>query len=260
MKKIYLIANWKMQLNKSDSVRLAVEVCKSASATNSFCATADKNLEVVLCPSYVHLSNVARKIKNSGIKLGAQNAFYHDKGSYTGEVSPSQLKELEVDYVIIGHSERREYLNETDEDVNRKVKITLENNLVPIICVGETMQEKQDEKADIVIIKQINKALQDIELKDNQKLIIAYEPVWVIGTGKAVDPKEAEHAIEVIKYNLMEHFSEEIIDKHISIVYGGSVNADNINDFLKIDLIEGALVGGASLSADKFIPIIKNIK
>ena len=122
------------------------------------------------------------------------------------------------------------------------------------------MQEKQDGKADIVIIKQINKALTDIKLKDDQKIIIAYEPIWVIGTGKAVDPKEAEHSIEVIKYNLMEHFSQEIIDKHISIIYGGSVDAGNINNFLEIDLIEGALVGGASMSAEKFIPIIKNIK
>lgn len=260
MKKTYLIANWKMKLNKSDSVRLAVEVCKSAFATNNSCATADKNIEIVLCPSHIHISDVARKIRNSDIKLGAQNVFYHNEGSYTGEVSPSQLKEIGVEYVIIGHSERRENLNETDEEVNRKVDVVLENGLTPIVCIGETMEERRDGKTDLVLIKQISKAMEDIELKKDQKIIIAYEPIWVIGTGKAVDPKEAEQAIEVIKYNLLELFDEEIIDTHISIIYGGSVDADNINDFLKITLIEGALVGGASLSADKFIPIIKNIK
>ncbi len=253
MKKTYLIANWKMQLNKSDSVRLAVEVAKEYQDPK-------EDLEIVLAPTFTAISDVRRKLKGSAIKLAAQNVFYHNKGSYTGEVSPSQLKELEVEYVIIGHSERRQNLNETDEEVNRKVEATLENGLTPIVCIGETMEEKQDGKADVVIIKQINKALADIKLKDEQKLIIGYEPIWVIGTGKAVDPKEAEHAIEVIKYNLMEHFSEEMIDKHISIIYGGSVDAYNINDFLKINLIEGALVGGASMTADKFIPIIKKIK
>jgi triosephosphate isomerase (TIM) len=253
MKKTYLIANWKMQLNKSDSVRLAVEVAKEYKEPK-------EDLEIVLAPTFTAITDVRRKLKDSAIKLSSQNVFYHNKGSYTGEVSPSQLKEIGVEYVIIGHSERRENLNETDEEVNRKVDVVLENDLTPIVCVGETMEEKQDGKADIVIIKQINKALQDIKLKDEQKLIVAYEPVWVIGTGKAVSPKEAEHTIEVIKYNLLELFDEETIDKHISIIYGGSVDADNINDFLEIELIEGALVGGASLSADKFIPIIKNIK
>ena len=256
MKKIYLIANWKMQLNKSDSVRLAVEICKSALVPKR--TLVGENIQVVICASDVYISDVARKIKGSKIKLGAQNVFYHEKGSYTGEVSIIQLKELAVEYVIIGHSERREYLHETDEDVNRKVKIVLDNNLIPIICVGETMQERRDGKTDLVLIRQVSKALQDVKL-DNKKLIIAYEPVWVIGSGQAVNPKEAEHAAQVIKYNLLENFSEEVINNNINIIYGGSVDADNINSFLEISLISGALVGGASLSADKFLNIMNKI-
>ncbi|MFH1456551.1 MAG: triose-phosphate isomerase [Patescibacteria group bacterium] len=250
MKKTYLIANWKMQLNKSDSVRLAVEVAKNYNHNN--------NLEIILAPSFTALTDVRRKLKNSNIKLASQNVFYHEKGQYTGEISPIQLKELSVEYVIIGHSERRQYLHETDEDINKKIKIVLENGLIPIVCVGETMNERQDNKTDLVLIRQVSKALEDIKL-DNEKLIIAYEPVWVIGTGQAVGPQEAEHAVEVIKYNLLENFSEENLKNNIHIIYGGSVDAENINDFLKIDLISGALVGGASLNADKFLNIIKKI-
>jgi len=276
MQKIFLIANWKMQLNKSDSVRLAVEICKSALVPKR--TLVGENIQVVICASDVYISDVARKIKGSKIKLGAQNVFYHEKGSYTGEVSIIQLKELAVEYVIIGHSERREYLHETDEDVNRKVKIILDNNLITIICVGETMQERRDGKTDLVLIRQVSKALQDVKfqtdfsqgqektsskegmnIKEGVKLIIAYEPVWVIGTGQAVYPKEASHVVEVIRYNLLENFSEEIINNNINIIYGGSVDADNINSFLEISLISGALVGGASLSADKFLNIMNKI-
>ena len=253
MKKKYLIANWKMQLNKSDSVRLAVEIVKEYKEPK-------KNLEIVLAPTFIAISSVKRKLKNSIIKLSAQNVFYHEKGSYTGEVSPLHLKELGVEYVIIGHSERRQYLKETNEEINRKINIVLDNDLTPIVCVGETMEERQDNKTDLTLIKQISKAMEDIKLKENQKIIIAYEPVWVIGTGQAVDPKEAKHAVEVIKYNLREYFNEETIKNNIYIIYGGSVDENNVNEFLKIDLIQGALVGGASLNINKFISIIRKIK
>ncbi|MBU4482225.1 triose-phosphate isomerase [Candidatus Parcubacteria bacterium] len=253
MKKTYLIANWKMNLLNKQAEDLALEILDNVKNIEN------KNLEIVLCTSFTALDGVGEIIRDSDIKLGAQNVFYHNKGSYTGEVSSTQLKEQGVKYVIIGHSERRKYLNETDEDINKKIIIALENNLIPILCIGETMEERQDSKTDLVLIRQISKAMEDVELKDNQKLIIAYEPVWVIGTGQAVDIKEAEHSAQVTNQVLKDFFSQEIIKDNISIIYGGSVDADNINSFLEIDLISGALVGNASLLADNFLKIINKI-
>ncbi len=217
-----------------------------------------KQIELILCPSFTALSNVGKIISGSGIKLGAQNVFYHEKGAYTGEVSPLQLKETGVEYVIIGHSERREYLGESDEEVNRKVNICLDNDLIPIICVGETFDERQIGKTDLVLIKQVSRALEDVSVskETEKKIIIAYEPVWVIGTGQAVKPEEAKHAAQVIKHTLLDFFDKEIIEKNISIIYGGSVDESNVRDFIEPGLLNGVLVGGASLSIEKFMPLI----
>jgi triosephosphate isomerase len=249
-KKTYIIANWKMQLTNKESMDLA----------NSLKKEKAKNVEIILCPSFTALSAVAEEIKNTEIKLGAQNVFYHEKGAYTGEVSVKQLKELGVKYVIIGHSERRQYQNETDEEINQKIKICLENDLMPILCVGEKFDERQDGKTDLILIKQITKALQDIKLNSNQKLIIAYEPVWVIGSGQAVEPAEAKHAAEVIERLLLEFFSKDEAENNISVIYGGSVDKNNVKDFVAPGILKGVLVGGASLKTEKFVPLIEAVK
>ena len=248
---IYLIANWKMQLSVKDSVNLATKIIETKIKNKA---------EIILCPSSVALDKVKEVIEDSEIKLGAQNVYHYKKGNYTGEISPLQLKEIGVKYVIIGHSERRKYLSETDEDVNLKIKICLENNLTPILCVGETLSEKNENKTDLILIKQISKALESVKLKNNQKIIIAYEPVWAIGVGRAVNQDEAEYVAKVINHLLLNFFDKEIINKNISIIYGGSVNAKNIDNFIKSKFIKGVLVGTDSFSYEKFLPIINKVK
>ena len=278
MKKTYLIANWKMQLLNKEAEDLSFEILNKVKKIIP--STRNKNLEIILCPSFTSINSVNKIIqsffknkslsagavkgsqgaKAEQVKLGAQNVFYQKKGSYTGEISATQLKELGVKYIILGHSEKRKYLNEKDEDVNKKIIITLKNNLIPIVCVGETLEQRQNNKTDLVLSKQISKAVENVKLKNNQKIIIAYEPIWVIGTGQAVNPKQAEQSTQIIYKTLQKYFTEKIIKNNISIIYGGSVDSENINNFLKMDLIQGVLVGNASLSSEKFIKIIKKIK
>jgi len=261
--KIYIIANWKMQLNKSDSVRLSVEIAKDIKTKKQKSKkTTTNDIEIILCPSFVHLSDVARKVKDSSIKLGAQDVFYEDKGQYTGEISAVQLKEFGVKYVIVGHSERRQHLGETGEEINLKVKTCLKNDLVPIICLGETWQERKQNETDLVLIKQLKAVLQGVDLhalKEAGELLIAYEPIWAIGSGRSVNASEAEHAAQVIKHSLADFFEEKVFEKNISIIYGGSVDAENVKDFIKIGFLDGVLVGGASLSSEKFLGITKEV-
>lgn len=266
--KIYLIANWKMQLLDSEAVKLTEELKNQT--------TKEQGVEIILCPSFTALSKVGEILRdpstrpaNAGlaqddirpkIRLGAQNVFYHEKGSYTGEVSPAQLKELGVAYIILGHSERRQHLKESDEDVNRKVNICLANNMTPILCLGETFDERRTGQTDLILIKQVTRALQDVKLKAKQRMIIAYEPVWVIGSGQAIQPQDAQHAAQVIKHTLLDFFDEPTMTHKISIIYGGSVDEKNVKDFIKPGLLDGVLVGGASLSVEKFLPMIEQLK
>ena len=253
-----------MQLTDSDAEKLTRQIIhelKTSADTNL-----DKsNIEIVISPSMISLKSVSTVIKEhqfdfpEKLSLGAQNVFYHEKGSYTGETSPLQLAEFNVKYVIIGHSERRKYIKESDEEMNLKTKACLTNNLIPIVCVGETFEERQSGKTDLVLIKQITAAMQDIDIGKDKKLVIAYEPVWVIGTGQAIKPEDAFHATQVIKQTLKEFFDQPQINDQIYTIYGGSVDAENINNFIKSELIDGALIGGASLSAEKFLPLIKAV-
>lgn len=251
--KIYLIANWKMQLLDNEAVDLTTKIIPEYKNINN------KNLELILCPTFTALSKVGEIIKKTDLKLGAQNVWYHEKGSYTGEVSPCQLKELGVEYIIIGHSERRQNLNETNEEINRKINICLDNQITPILCVGETFDERRLGKTDLILMTQVSQALEDIELKKNQKIIIAYEPVWVIGSGQAIEPKDAEHSAQVIKQTLLDFFDKEVIEKNIFITYGGSVEENNVKEFIQPGLLEGVLVGGASLSIEKFLPLVHRL-
>lgn len=252
MPKTILIANWKMQLLNKQAKEIATGL-KNIVKENT------NNVEVVLCPSFTALSGLNKIIKDSSIKLGAQNVFYHESGAYTGEISPLQLKELGVEYIIVGHSERRQYLKETDADVNLKIKTCLKNNLIPIVCVGETFEERSSGKTEVTLIRQLTNGLKDIKLNEQEKIIIAYEPVWVIGRGQAVEPEEAKRIAQVISKVLLDFFPPEIIKNNITVLYGGSVDASNVNNFIVDNLLSGVLVGGASLNIEKFSAIIKTL-
>ncbi len=218
----------------------------------------NRNLDVVICPSFTSISEIKKIIPNTGLKLGAQDIFWEEKGAYTGEICASQLKELGVEYVIIGHSERREFLAETNEMIHKKMRLAFEAGLIPILCIGETYDERKRGEKDYVIIRELLKALEGIEIKNNQQLIVAYEPVWVIGTGQAVSPEEAELSAKLIKNSLLDLFSQEFINNNIRIIYGGSASSKDAKEFLDQASIDGALIGVASLDAKEFLEIIKH--
>jgi triosephosphate isomerase len=214
---------------------------------------------VVLCPSFVSLGEVGKILKGTKIKLGAQDCFWESQGAYTGEVSATYLREIGCEYVILGHSERRKYLNETDEMVHQKVRMALSAGLTPIVCVGETFSQRQEGAKDYILIQQTTKALEGINLGLEKKIIIAYEPVWVIGTGQAISPSEAESAHQVIRQALLDIFPELMVEKSFRIIYGGSVDSINVKNFVCLKNTSGVLVGGASLDAGEFIQLIKNV-
>lgn len=255
MKKNIIIANWKMNLGLSQTISLTKDILSGLKKNKKDWA----KIDIILCPSYVYLSEVKNLINKSDIALGAQDCFWEERGAYTGEVSPAQLKEMDCQYVIIGHSERRQYLNETDEMIHKKIKTALEVGLIPILCVGETFEERQKGIKDYVIINQVNRALEGINLKANQQLIIAYEPVWVIGSGQAVKPEEAEYANRIILQQVIDLYPLPIIRSNIRTIYGGSVDHTNVKDFVQQDTIDGVLVGGASLRAEEFVKMINQL-
>ena len=245
-KKTIIIANWKMYLTYAETVELAGKLSEHSFLNN----------KIILCPSFTAIAAVDGILRATDIELGAQDVFYEDKGAYTGEISPPQLKELGVKYVIAGHSERRQYQGETDQMVNKKMRNILEEELIPILCVGETFEQRQEQQKDSVILRQVEHAFAEIDLKPKEKVIIAYEPVWVIGSGQAVDPEEAEHTNSVIKQAIVDMYPSEI-QKNFSYIYGGSVNARNAKGFLKMENVDGLLVGGASTKEDDFISLIQ---
>ncbi len=249
----YLIANWKMQLDQDQAIRQASELKNLLNKEKI-----NKDLNIILCPDFLSLASVASIIKDSKIDLGAQDAFYEEKGAFTSQVSMKQVKELGCHYVILGHSERRA-LGENDEIINKKVQAALEQDLTPIICVGETFEERKEGQKDLVIMHQVYEALKNIKPTKDQKIIIAYEPVWVIGTGQAIGSADAFYAASLIQQSLLDTLSGHD-EKNLSVIYGGSVNPQNINDFLDLPNISGALVGNASLVAEEFFEIIKKTK
>jgi len=264
-----IAGNWKMNTTISEAVGLVREmhggihaashvdrvVCPPGLCFGDLEAGLDAipSVEKVICPPFVSLSAVREIIKESSIKLGAQNLYFEEKGAYTGEISPLMLAEL-CEFVIIGHSERRQYFNETGDIVNRKVKAALRFKLKPILCVGERLEEKEAGGTKEVITEQLESSLANID--STNALTIAYEPVWAIGTGRAASGEQANETIGFIRQSLARLFSEEMAQK-TRILYGGSVNADNAAEFMRQPEIDGALVGGASLKADQFMSIVK---
>ncbi len=244
-----VIANWKMNLDPGQSLKLAEDFLDKFH---------DFSLrEVVLCPDFLSLDRIKEKLESSVLQLGAQDMFWQDYGSYTGEVSPGSLKGLGCKYVILGHSERREYLSEDYQMVNKKVKAALEKEITPIVCIGEKKEDKEQGLRDKVLSEQIERALSGVSLDQVEDLILAYEPIWAIGSGQAIEEKDIQEAYKMIKSVLKKNFSDQA--QKILTIYGGSVNLDNLDRFTKSQEIDGLLLGGASLQAEDFFQISKRM-
>lgn len=240
-----------MNLSQAESVLLARALRRAYVAEKL-----GTRLELVLCPSFPALAGVATALKGSGIKLGAQDVFWKNAGPYTGEVSPEVLKELGVTYVLVGHSERRQYLGETDAMVQQKVLATLAAGLTPVLCVGETYSERTSGRREIVIAQEVRTGLSGASLAAGQRVVIAYEPVWVIGSGQAVPPSEAQQASHVVRETLFELLPASELS-NTAVLYGGSVDPSNITSYVQESKLQGVLVGGASLEAKRFISLLK---
>jgi len=240
-----IAGNWKMNTTVSEAVELVNEMHPGLDEI--------ANVDKVICPPFISLATVRELIKGSSIKLGAQNLYFEAKGAYTGEISPLMLADL-CEFVIIGHSERRQYFNETGEIVNKKIRAALRAKLKPILCIGESLKENEAGRTEAVIAEQLRSSLAGIDFVDG--LIIAYEPIWAIGTGKAATGKQANKTIGFIRQNIAQLYNEDLAQK-VRILYGGSVTADNAAEFINQPEIDGALVGGASLKAPQFLSIVK---
>lgn len=250
MRKKVIAGNWKMNNDLSQSVNLISEI-KNAVAGNAV------NAEIIVCPPFISLETASALVKGTNIKLGAQNMYFEENGAYTGEISASMLKSVGCDYVILGHSERRAIFGETDEIINKKIKKALSADLLPIFCVGETLEQRENDITKKVIEDQVRKGLSGISEEEMKSIIIAYEPVWAIGTGKTATPQQAQDVHEFIRDLIKEMYSSKIAE-NIIIQYGGSVKPDNAETLLSQPDIDGALVGGACLKADSFFEIIKS--
>ena len=246
-----IIGNWKMFTNLKQATELVTSL-----KTNLSKAT---DIEIGVCPPFIYLAPVKAIIDNTNIKLGAQNCYWKEEGAFTGEVSPAMLKDIGCAYVIIGHSERRHQMGETDTMINNKIKAALKADLTVIFCVGELLEERQEGKIESVIRRQLEEGLDGITPDEMQRIIIAYEPVWAIGTGKTATPQQAQEMHSFIRKFITSIFNE-IVAKNVRILYGGSVKADNIAEISTQPDVDGALVGGASLKADSFSQIIMNYK
>lgn len=215
----------------------------------------DTKNEVILCVPYIDLFYALLTAQETNIKIGAENMYFEEKGAFTGEISGEMLKAINVKYVIIGHSERRKYFNETDEIVNKKVKSAFKHGLKPIICVGETLEQKEQGIAEEVITLQTEKALDGLTAEQVKNAIIAYEPIWAIGTGKTATSEDANNSIKGIRNKIAQIYGNEVANE-IIIQYGGSVKPENAKELFSMSDIDGALVGGASLKADEFSKIV----
>jgi len=240
-----IAGNWKMNTTVSEATALVNEMRRGLDEIT--------NVDKVICPPFVSLAVVRELIKGSSIKLGAQNIYFEEMGAYTGEISPLMLADL-CEFVIIGHSERRQYFNETGEIVNKKIQAALRVGLKPILCIGERLEENEAGRTEEVVTEQLRSSLAGIDYLSG--LIIAYEPVWAIGTGKAATGKQSNETIGLIRQNIAELYDKEIA-QGVCILYGGSVTAANAAEFVQQPEIDGALVGGASLKADQFLSIVK---
>jgi triosephosphate isomerase (TIM) len=245
-RKPFIAGNWKMYKSVPESIDFACKLIKLIS---------DVSIDVMIAPPFTSLFAVSEIIKNSKIGLGAQDLFWEKEGAFTGEISPLMLISAGCRYVIIGHSERRQYFGETDEAVNKKLKTAMDSSLIPIMCIGETESQREEGKTFSVLDKQIKKGLEGLTLKEERLLVIAYEPVWAIGTGKTALPGQVQEVHQFLR-KLLEETIGNSLAKAVRILYGGSVKPDNVSELMALPDVDGALVGGASLNADIFNKII----
>lgn len=246
MRKPIIAGNWKMNKSFSEA-KVLLEEIKNLEL--------NEEVEAVVCPPFINLALAKEVLKDTNIGVGAQNAHTEDSGAYTGEISPEFLKDLGVKYVILGHSERREYFAESDEFINKKVKAVLAKGLSPILCCGETLEEREADQAKSKVKTQIDADFEGIDAAEFENIVIAYEPIWAIGTGKTASADDAEEMCAYIRELIKENFGEEAAEK-VRIQYGGSVKPDNVSEIMSKENIDGALVGGASLEADSFSQLV----
>ena len=246
MRKKIIAGNWKMNKLPNEAIAFIEELEPVVKNTEH---------EVVLCVPYTDLFYALLTAQGTNIKIGAQNMHYEEKGAYTGEVSAEMLKCIGVEYVIIGHSERRQYFNETDETVNKKVKRALQTGLKPIMCVGENLEQREKGEARTIVTTQTKLGLEELGAEEVKNVIIAYEPIWAIGTGKTATKEDANETIKWIREEIEERYGKDIADCVI-IQYGGSVKSSNAKDLFNMSDIDGGLIGGASLDANEFSKIV----
>lgn len=247
MRRPIIAGNWKMHYTVDEAVKV-VEDLKPLVKDN-------KDVDVVVCVPFIALDAVLKAAKGSNIKVGAQNMHFEEKGAFTGEIAPGMLEAMKVDYVIIGHSERRQYFNETDETVNKKLKAAFNHKLIPILCVGESLEEREANITNEIIGAQIKLDLMGLTKEQVETLVIAYEPIWAIGTGKTATADQANETIGAIRSVVEGLYGKEVADK-VRIQYGGSVKPSTIKEQMAKSEIDGALVGGASLVANDFAGIV----
>ena len=246
MRRKVIAGNWKMNKSPKDVEEFMERFPGLVSDTEN---------EVILCVPFIDLCKAVKLSKGTNVKIGAQNMHFKDSGAYTGEVSPKMLNDLNVEYVIIGHSERREYFNETDETVNLKIKAALTHDLKPIVCVGETLEQREAGITKEFVTGQVRNALKEITEDELKKIIIAYEPIWAIGTGKTASKEDANEVCKWIREELRALYGD--VADEIIIQYGGSVKSSNAKDLFEMSDIDGGLVGGASLEPEEFSKIVK---
>ena len=247
MRRKVIAGNWKMNMLPGEAIEFINELTPLVKDTKN---------EVILCVPYTDLFYALLTAQGTNIKIGAQNMHFEEKGAYTGEISGKMLKAINVEYVIIGHSERRQYFNETDETVNKKVKAAFANGLKPIVCVGETLEEREAGKTVQIITNQTELALDGLSKEQVENTIIAYEPIWAIGTGKTATSEDANNSIKEIRNKIAKTYGQEVANSVI-IQYGGSVKSTNAKELFSMSDIDGGLVGGASLKAEEFSKIVK---
>ena len=249
-RRLLIAGNWKMNLTLASSLDLAENLKKAAAGIS--------NVDIAVCPPSVYIQPVAAVLKGSNIGVGAQNVYFEEKGAFTGEISVGMLKDIGCQYVILGHSERRSILGESSELVNLKTRAVLAAGLIPIVCVGELLKERESGETEWVVRRQFDGSFSGISAEDMKKCVIAYEPVWAIGTGKVATPIQAEEVHGTLRGMIEKKYGKEVAEA-VRIQYGGSVNDQNAKEILAKPNVDGALVGGASLKVEPFMGIVKPV-
>lgn len=247
MRKFLIAGNWKMNKNSAEAHDLAAEIVHGVGTQHE--------VEVLICPPFTSLESAAKAIEGSGVKLGAQNMHPESSGAYTGEISAEMLRHLFATYVLVGHSERRSYFNESDEFINKKLTSALKSRLKPILCVGETLEERESDQAFEVVKKQVREGLAGVTAEQAESVVVAYEPVWAIGTGKTASPEQAQEVHAFIRAEIGGLFGDTLAGK-IRILYGGSMKPANAAELMSQPDIDGGLIGGAALEARSFLQLV----